>query len=439
MGEIKVSVIVPVYNAEKYLRETLDSILNQTFKEIEVICVDDGSTDSSVSIIHEYMEKDNRIALFFQNEESDNAAKARNLGLKKAKGDYLLFLDADDVSEKNLIELVYRKALETEADIVMFNVFVMDTQEEMDVYVNAFVNPSKIRGKEIFVPKNERAQLFQIMGESVWNKLFKKELIIDNDVFFRPLRQCDDYEFVALASVHATKIAVLNRRLLHYRRDAESSQTSDYSVNWKAGYMASYYLKEELERRNLYNIYKISYVNKAVDKITFYMNHIFDIEVFRLFFREIKKKIKELELLDLDSEEYESLNNFQQICWILKSATAEEYLFWRTRAVDLYQGKSFRLPISGNKDNIKLVLYGAGQEGNRIRNLLCNEKHIEIVGWLDKDYLRFDGNVKDPEELKNLEYDYVFIAIESKRIVQQVKKYLLEMGCEATKIVGMTK
>ena len=70
---------------------------------------------------------------------------------------------------------------------------------------------------------------------------------------------------------------------------------------------------------------------------------------------------------------------------------------------------------------------------------MCNEQHIELVGWLDKDYLRFGGNVKAPEELKNLEYDYVFIAIESKRIVQQVKKYLLEMGCEATKIVGMIK
>ena len=104
LEEIKISIIMPVYNAEKYLCEALDSVRNQTLKEIEIICVDDGSTDRSVEILSEYQKKDSRIKVLHQTEPSAGAALARNLGLQEARGEYLSFLDADDLFEPDLLE-----------------------------------------------------------------------------------------------------------------------------------------------------------------------------------------------------------------------------------------------------------------------------------------------------------------------------------------------
>ena len=103
MKKINISIIIPVYNIEKYLKCCLNSILEQTFQEFEVICVDDGSTDHSLEILEEYKKKDKRIRIFTQ--ENKYAGVARNNGLKHAKGEYVLFLDADDFLEKDTLRL----------------------------------------------------------------------------------------------------------------------------------------------------------------------------------------------------------------------------------------------------------------------------------------------------------------------------------------------
>ena len=115
---IKVSVIIPVYNAEKYLEECLDSLLRQTFTDMEIICVDDGSTDSSAEILKRFQEKDRRIRVLFQ--ENQYAGIARNNGMKIAQGEYLLFLDADDFFEDTLLEKIYSQGKKMGADIVLF-------------------------------------------------------------------------------------------------------------------------------------------------------------------------------------------------------------------------------------------------------------------------------------------------------------------------------
>ena len=118
MNEIKVSVIIPVYNTENYLRECLDSVLAQTLREIEVICVDDGSTDNSLNILKEYQNKDTRIVVLTQ--ENRSAGAARNYGLSIAKGKYLSFLDSDDFFDKELLRKAYKNAEKNNADIVVY-------------------------------------------------------------------------------------------------------------------------------------------------------------------------------------------------------------------------------------------------------------------------------------------------------------------------------
>ena len=118
MSEIKVSVILPVYNVEKYIRQCLDSIVNQTLKDIQIICVDDGSTDSSPEIIEEYARKDSRVIAIHQ--ENGGAGAARNNGLRHAAGKYLSFLDSDDFFELNMLEEAYNCAEQYGADFVVF-------------------------------------------------------------------------------------------------------------------------------------------------------------------------------------------------------------------------------------------------------------------------------------------------------------------------------
>ena len=115
----KVSVIIPVYNVEKYLRECLDSVINQTLKDIEIICVDDGSSDGSLKILEEYAQKDNRIKVLKQ--EHGGVSCARNLALGGAAGEYMLCLDSDDYLELNTLESLYNRALNFDLDMLSFS------------------------------------------------------------------------------------------------------------------------------------------------------------------------------------------------------------------------------------------------------------------------------------------------------------------------------
>ena len=118
MSEIKVSVIMPVYNAETYLEEAIECLICQTLKEIEIICVDDGSTDRSLEILEEYSKRDDRIKILHQ--RNLYAGVARNNGLKQANGEFVIFLDSDDLFERGLLEKTYKQGKKVNADIVLF-------------------------------------------------------------------------------------------------------------------------------------------------------------------------------------------------------------------------------------------------------------------------------------------------------------------------------
>ena len=122
--EPKVSVIIPVYNVEEYLRECLDSVVNQTLKEIEIICVDDGSTDSSLEILKEYAQKDNRITVI--GTLNKNAGHARNIGISIARGKYLGFIDSDDYIEPTMYEELYAKSKKDDLSLVCCQYTVFD-------------------------------------------------------------------------------------------------------------------------------------------------------------------------------------------------------------------------------------------------------------------------------------------------------------------------
>ena len=257
----KVSIIMPVYNAEKYLREALDCVLNQTMSEIEVLCVDDGSTDSSLDILHEYAAKDPRLTVYTQNHQY--AGAARNLGIKHAAGKYLLFLDADDLFDPQMVEKSYARAEETSADICVFG-----GEEYYEETGERSPQPNLCRAElcpeTVFSAKSRPNDIFRVSTPCPWNKLYRREFIISEGIEFQTVRSCNDLAFVLTAFACAERITLLNEPLVLYRQHNASLQHTQ-NKDPLAFYAGLVEFRERLTARGLYEPLKDAFADKAAD------------------------------------------------------------------------------------------------------------------------------------------------------------------------------
>ena len=196
----KVSVIVPIYNVEKYLEKCINSLLSQTLEDIQIILVNDGSKDNSGNIAREY-EKNNKNRIIYVEKENGGLSDARNYGLKYATGDFIAFLDSDDYIEKNAYEEMYNKAIEENADYV-----------ECD-FIWEF--PNKIRVDKQYPYKNKK-EMLSFVRVVAWNKLIKRQLIIDNNLEFPKGFRYEDVEFTYKLIPFVNKFAYVDKPFIHY-------------------------------------------------------------------------------------------------------------------------------------------------------------------------------------------------------------------------------
>lgn len=225
MNNPKVSVIIPVYNAERYLKQCLDSIINQTLKEIEIICVDDGSTDSSLEILKKYEKKDGRVQIIQQ--KNQFAGVARNNGLKIARGKYVFFIDSDDFCEISLLNSVFLVAEKNNVDIVAFDHYLYDEKNKTNKRIYD-VNYRNIIEKKnnIFNYKDFPTRIMSSINPVPWNKLIKKALIEKWNLTFEDISSTNDVTFAALCSVLAEKIYYISKPLITHRTNLNDSITS---------------------------------------------------------------------------------------------------------------------------------------------------------------------------------------------------------------------
>ena len=196
----KVSVIVPIYNVEKYLEKCINSLLSQTLEDIQIILVNDGSRDNSGNIAREY-EKNNKNRIIYVEKENGGLSDARNYGLKYATGDFIAFLDSDDYIEKNAYEEMYNKAIEENADYV-----------ECD-FIWEF--PNKIRVDKQYPYKNKK-EMLSFVRVVAWNKLIKRQLITDNNLEFPKGLRYEDVEFTYKLIPFVNKFAYVDKPFIHY-------------------------------------------------------------------------------------------------------------------------------------------------------------------------------------------------------------------------------
>ena len=220
----KVSVIIPVYNVESFLRDCLDSVVNQTLQEIEIICVDDGSTDGSLNILKEYAVKDKRFTIIRQ--KNQYSGIARNAGLTVAKGKYLSILDSDDFFELNMLEKMYDKAITEKADVCLCGAFLYDNLMKENVENKWSLNIYCALPKTSFALEDLPNNPFNLTTPSAWNKIFLRKFVSDKKLRFQNLRSCNDAYFTMVSLGLAHRICVCLEKFVHYRQNLSSSITS---------------------------------------------------------------------------------------------------------------------------------------------------------------------------------------------------------------------
>lgn len=264
MTDIKVSVIIPVYNVEKYLRQNLESVANQTLKDIEIICVDDGSTDSSFEIVKEFAEKDSRFVPVQQ--ANGGAGAARNNGLRRAKGKYLSFLDSDDFFEPNMLEEAYNKAEATKADFVVFqsDQYFEDTNEYKNV--SWTLRYPEIPPYEPFGRRAMTDNIFKVFVGWAWDKLYNREWVLEHNLWFQEQRTSNDMLFVFSSIALSKRIACVEKGkiLAHQRRNNKSSLSNTREKSWDCFYKALCALRDRLKSEGIYNELEKDYINYAL-------------------------------------------------------------------------------------------------------------------------------------------------------------------------------
>lgn len=217
----KFSIIIPVYNVENYLSFCLDSVVNQTMLDIEIICINDGSTDNSLEIIQKFAQKDNRIHII--NKSNGGLSSARNAGLAIASGEYILFVDSDDMLCENACDVLYREILENKADIIIFGTDIFpqgnNSKERKWLENNLEVERKYYKNDSITALFAEKAS-----KPFVWNECYRFEILKNNDITFdEEVSYGEDMIFLFEIFPKAYNISYIPNKLYKYRFSREGS------------------------------------------------------------------------------------------------------------------------------------------------------------------------------------------------------------------------
>lgn len=229
----KISVIIPIYNSEKLLRKCIDSVCGQTYRDLEIICIDDGSTDGSGAILDNYAERDSRIIAIHQENAGESAA--RNTGLRIMTGDYFAFLDCDDWIEPDTYELLLHRALLENADLVAASWF-RETDESSEAIINKYSVVDELFNREqllMYIYQRDSYQGFAYM----WDKLYRRNLFFDSNnekIFFdEELILGGDVLFLARMALNTHSATYIDAPVYHYTQRKDSGcHSRDTKKRW---------------------------------------------------------------------------------------------------------------------------------------------------------------------------------------------------------------
>lgn len=330
MDKAKVSVIVPVYNGEKYLEECLDSILNQTMKDIEIICVDDGSTDRSNEILDKYSSNDARIRIYHQ--ENQFAGIARNTGMKYAEGKYILFLDGDDFFDSAMIEKLYNKSEQDKADICVCDGYRYDDENKVALKGKAYLAHRLLPDKIPFSIEDAEETLFNFTTMNLYNKLYRRDFLEKMGIKFKPHRLGEDAGFVLHTLSSASRITILDERLFYYRINTNISVTDSAAQDILAGYRTMLEAKNELIEKGIYTEkLKRSFANKALGNCFHFFRKANTLEAYQQLFDKLVNQngFADLDVVDRGEDYYYFKKTYERFHLMMQKKDSFEYLFFQ--------------------------------------------------------------------------------------------------------------
>jgi len=421
---INISIIMPLYNAEKYLTETLQSIFMQTYKEYELICINDGSTDSTITILKKYQTLNNRIKLL-ENTTRLGAAVSRNRGILEAKGKYITFLDGDDIFDQQLLELSFEAIEKHNADVVMY--------EYMHVPSESIYERKNIRRSNMFIEKFCKRTFsirefepveFMNWSPAPWNKLYKKSFITSNKLEFQSLDCANDVYFVSMVLLLATKLVMLNdRRVMIYARDHNVQTRISYHRDPMCVYKAIKKIGDTLVERSLFEQLYQYYYYEAIYQLCAALSSIKSITEAKEFYLFLQNRgIDDLiELCNdynvlIDDNIYSLLGNFKSLefdsKWYLSEGVMK-FLLNRNKEKIVKFFQSCRIKHQ------KIAIWGAGKNGKILLDFL-RVNNIQVEGVVDKDN-RKQGRMVNGYIIKKPDYIFgkVQVILVSSRFINE--------------------
>lgn len=332
---VRVSVVIPVYNVEKYLEDCLNSIVNQTLKDIEIICIDDGSTDNSLKILDDYAEFDDRIVVVSQSNQGH--AVSTNRGISMAKGEYLYLMDSDDIVKLNTLEDTYNLCKSKDLDFLIFKAMAYNEVENRFYEGENYIMDGLFEsvGNSIFTYKDiPDEELFNI-SVTPWSKLYNREFVINCGAKFPEGLVFDDNVFFWQVLFNARRIYFHNE-FLFTRRFYSSSSTSSGDMRYLDSIKIVNLIGEEFQKHGEFEHHKVKLYNEKVHMGQFryrrikkeFKNMFFeawrddlidifdDEDLFEDFFKNLKDEYKNLVvkiLLSKNGDEFEKMEDVSQL------------------------------------------------------------------------------------------------------------------------------
>lgn len=426
-----VSVIVPVYNASRYLDSCINSILNQTLTDIEIIFVNDGSTDNSLEILNSYAEKDVRITILSQ--ENISAGVARNKGLAIAKGEYLSFLDADDFFESEMLSEAYNRAKKVDADVIAFRCDRYDDKRKDFTETTWTIRDENFPKKEVFSYKDIN-NIFNCFSSWAWDKLFKAQFVRNNNLLFQNQKSINDLYFVHSALARAERISIIDKILAHKRHNNDDSITTKYlkTSQWHCYHDALLALKMQLENWKLYEELGQDYVNYALIYTLWHLRRFQNMDEYSVLYDLVKNQwLCELDVLNHEKEYFYDRTQYMKLNKLLE----QDSKTYREEEILKESDDTFLFPFELVEKGTKIVIYGAGRVGKSFYRQVKYTDYCEILAWVDKKVDEKSSLLKKVDVLSYLKFDYIVIAINNEKTVNAIKNHLNAFGVDENKLI----
>ncbi|WP_049960330.1 glycosyltransferase [Pseudobutyrivibrio sp. LB2011] len=438
--QTKLSIIIPVYNSEKYIDRCLQSIMRQDLEDIEIICVDDGSTDNTYNILLWYQKNYSNIKVYKQSRKY--AGVARNLGLSKAEGEYVHFLDADDYIYDNVYSQIYSQAVASKLDCLKFRCFCFmadsGTQKEEEyVEYSLFNVHEKFFDGRVLNPREYIDLMIRKLTCAPWSGIYRRDFLINNNIVFNDLKCVNDRSFYVSVLINAERVSLSDAVVVNHQMGRDTSLVGIRANNFDCVYK-SYYIVEDIVKNTSEKIRRETLQAELMGIFYDYNNLPRDIQE--------KEKARFDEFIDhldmndiIQSKNADSNMDISQANKIAQIQSDVSGICYYNYSKLTSTGKRIEDILDKNKID-EIYVYGLGEIGRMVMSDLKLSNSDRVKGIFDK---RADNNeifamgsknisVKKPSEIP---LDEVPILVTPARDYLDITKELIDMGINEKRII----